>query len=267
MKISIITLFPEMLKPFFDDSIIRRAKEKGVVEIELINLRDFALDEHGTVDDRPYGGGAGMVLMVEPIMKAMKYVIPSKEGIQEKSGSRIGVRDDRRVILASAKGKPYSQKKAQELSKNDHLVIIAGHYEGVDERVMKYVDEEISIGDFVLTGGELPAAMIVDSVVRLIPDVLKKDEATQEESFFEVPLDELIEICGSEPKLTKLKLKGINKVRLLEYPHYTRPHVFKGEGVPAILITGDHEKIRRWRIKQAYKETLEKRPDLLDKRS
>lgn len=264
MKISIITLFPEMLKPFFDDSIIKRAKEKGVVEIELINLRDFASDAHGTVDDRPYGGGAGMVLMMEPLMKAIRHVIPAKAGIHEIPDQ---VRDDggKKIILTSAKGKPYSQKKAQELSKLDHLIIIAGHYEGVDERVIERIDEEISVGDFVLTGGELPSAMIVDSIVRLLPDVLKKEEATQEESFFEVPLDELIDICGSDPALIKLKMKGKKSVRLLEYPHYTRPPVFEKIGVPAILMTGDHEKIRRWRIKQAYKQTVEKRPDLLDK--
>ena len=255
MKISIITLFPEMIAPFFDDSIIKRAKEKGAVEIELINLRDFALDAHGTVDDRPYGGGAGMVLMVEPVVKAIK------------SCNAKRVTRNVKTILTSAKGKQYSQKKAQELAKLDSLIIVAGHYEGVDERVIAHIDEEISIGDFVLTGGELPAAMIVDSVIRLLPDVLKKEEATQEESFFEVALDELIDICGSDPTLTKLKLKGEKKARLLEYPHYTRPPVFEKLGVPAILMTGDHEKIKRWRIKQAYKETLEKRPDLLDKRS
>jgi len=253
MKISVITLFPEMLAPFFDDSIIKRAKEKGVVEIKLINLRDFALDAHGTVDDRPYGGGAGMVLMVEPIVKAIKACNAQR------------VTSNVKTILTSAKGEKYSQKKAQELSKLDHLIIIAGHYEGVDERVMSHIDEEISIGDFVLTGGELPAAMIVDSIVRLLPDVLKKEEATQEESFFEVALDELIDICGTDPTLTKLKLKNIIKVHLLEYPHYTRPTVFEEIGVPAILMTGDHMKIRRWRIKQAYKLTLDKRPDLLDK--
>ena len=256
MKISIITLFPEMLAPFFDDSIIKRAKEKGAVEIELINLRDFALDAHGTVDDRPYGGGAGMVLMVEPIVSAINKV--KSEKLRVKSS---------KIILTSAKGQVYSQKKARELVKFDHLIIVAGHYEGVDERVIAHIDEEISIGDFILTGGELPAAMIVDSVVRLLPDVLKKEEATQEESFFEVTLDELIEICGSDPALIKLKLKGKKKVRLLEYPHYTRPPVFEKMGVPAILMTGDHAKIQRWRIKQAYKETCEKRPDLLDKLS
>ena len=242
MKISIITLFPEMLKPFFDDSIIRRAKEKGVVEIELINLRDFALDEHGTVDDRPYGGGAGMVLMVEPIMKAMKYVIPSKEGIQEKSGSRIGVRDDRRVILASAKGKPYSQKKAQELSKNDHLVIIAGHYEGVDERVRRHlVDEEISVGDFVTMGGEAPALSLIECVVRLVPGVLGNPDSIKEESFSD---------------------SQNGRGNRLEFPQYTRPRVFRGWAVPKILLSGDHGAIREWREKKSTEVTRRKRPDL-----
>jgi tRNA (guanine37-N1)-methyltransferase len=239
-----------MVKAFLDESIMKRAQEKGSVEIEIINLRDFALDNHGTVDDRPYGGGAGMVIRPEPLVQAIK-----KAKNSQKSS----------VFLTSAKGTSYSQKKAHELAQLDNFIIICGHYEGVDERIMKHIDEEISLGDYVLTGGEIAAAAIVDSVVRLLPGVLKKDEATTEESFFEVSVDDLIEVVGAITPLTYLKEIGIESVQLLEYPHYTRPIEFEGKKVPEILTNGDHEKIRRWRIKEAYKQTIEKRPDLLQK--
>lgn len=251
MKISIITLFPNMVNAFLDESIMKRAQDKNAVEIEIINLRDFALDDHGTVDDRPYGGGAGMVLRPEPLLKAI-----------QKAGN---IDKKTHTILTSAKGQPYSQKKAHQLSELSHFIIICGHYEGVDERIMKHVDEEISLGDYVLTGGEIAAAAIVDSVVRLLPGVLKKDEATTEESFFEVAIDDLITVVGAITSLTYLKEIGIKSVQLLEYPHYTRPVEFEGKKVPEILTKGNHEEIRKWRIKEAYKQTLEKRPDLLER--
>ncbi len=188
-----------------------------------------------------------MVLRPEPLVKAI-----------EKAGKG-------HVILTSAKGPAYTQKKAEEFSTLKHLVIVAGHYEGVDERAMKHIDEEVSLGDFVLTGGEIPAAAIVDSVVRLIPGALKKEEATQEESFFEVPVDEIIQICGEDEALGILKKKHIRVVQLLEYPHYTRPDEFEGSTVPAILKSGNHEAIRKWRIKEAYAMTQKKRSDLLKK--
>jgi len=248
MKITIITLFPRMLSGFFDESIVKRAIEKKLVEIEVTNLRDFAIDSYGTVDDRPYGGGAGMVLRVEPIYKAINSVIDKKK---------------QRIILTSPKGKLFNQKKAIEFSKLQQLIIIAGHYEGVDERVRDLVDEEISLGDFVMTGGEITAAAIADSVVRLIPGVLKKNEATQLESFFEVPIDQLIEAVGNTKLLKNLKEKNIKKVKLLEYPHYTRPEEFMGKKVPTVLLSGNHKDIENWRIERAYKETLKRRPDLL----
>lgn len=238
-----------MVVPFLAESIIKRAQDKKAVEIEVINLRDFALDDHGTVDDRPYGGGAGMVLRPEPLIQAIKKVKNSSH-----------------TILTSAKGKQYSQIKAIEFSKLEHLVIVCGHYEGVDERVIDYVDEEISIGDYVLTGGEIPAAAIVDSVVRLLPGVLKKETATIEESFFEVPLKEIIEVVGPTEVLLALEDKNISNVQMLEYPHYTRPDEFDGKGVPEILRQGNHEEIRKWRIKEAYNQTVQKRPDLLRKK-
>lgn len=221
-KISIITLFPKMIKGFFEESIVKRAIDKKLVEIEYVNLRDFAVNNYGSVDDRPYGGGAGMLLRVEPIYNAIQKVKSKKSKVK--------------VILTSAKGKLFDQKKAIKYSKLNHLIIIAGHYEGVDERVLEYIDEEISLGDFVMTGGEIAVAAIVDAVVRLVPHVLKKSEATKLESFSN---------------------------NLLEYPQYTRPESFKGKKVPKVLLSGNHKEIEEWRIKEAYKQTLKKRKDLL----
>lgn len=249
MKISILTLFPKMINGFFAESIVRRAVEKKAVEIEIVDLRKFAIDDYGTVDDRPYGGGAGMILRVDVLSSAIK------KSKVESLGSK--------VILTSPKGKLFNQSKAQEYSKLEHLVIIAGHYEGVDERVMEYVDEEISLGNFILSGGELVASCITEAVVRLIPGVLKKKEATEIESFFMVSINRLIETIGEVEILLNLKKKGIKNVPLLEFPQYTRPEVFDGKKVPEILREGDHKKIEAWKIKKAYEETLKKRPDLL----
>jgi len=237
MKISIITLFPQMISGFFDESIIKRAQDKKLVEIEIINLRNFAVDDYGTVDDRPYGGGTGMVLRVDVIHKALSKITNNKlQMTNEIKNSKFKTK----TVLTSAKGKVFNQEKAQEYSKLNHLIVIAGHYEDVDARVLDYVDEEVSLGDFVMTGGEIPASAIVDSVVRLIPGVLKKDEATMQESF------------------------NINNKKLLEYPQYTRPENFMGKKVPKILLSGDHKKIKDWRMKKAVEETRKKRPDLLD---
>ena len=235
MKIYIITLFPNMLKGFFEESIIKRAKEKKLVEIEIINLRDFAIDSYGTVDDRPYGGGAGMILRADVIYKALMKITNNKLQISKPAFAKAST-GKQKTILTSPRGKLFTQKKAKEYSKLDHLVIVAGHYEGIDERVSDFVDEEISIGDFVLTGGEIVAAAITDSIVRLIPKVLKKKEATQYESFSE---------------------------GLLEYPQYTRPENFMGKKVPKILLSGDHKKIEAWHTKKSYEITFKKRKDLL----
>ena len=256
MKISIITLFPKMIDSFFEESIVKKAKEKGLIEIELINLRDFALDSYGTVDDRPYGGGAGMVLRVDVLYKALKQ-------IKNKNEKRKMTMKNEKIVLTSPKGEVFNQKKAKEYAKLDHLVIICGHYEGVDERVLNFVDEEVSLGDFVMTGGEIAAAAITDAVCRLIPGVLKKDEATKIESFFEVSVDKLIEVIGEDEILKKLKEKGVKKVKLLEYPQYTRPEDFLGFKVPKILLSGNHKEIEIWRLKKAYEETRRRRADLL----
>lgn len=263
MKISIVTLFPKMIEGFIQESIVKRAIEKKLVEIEIINLRDFAVDDYGSVDDRPYGGGAGMVLRVEPIYKALSKISNFKA--QSSNKVQSSKFKNQKIILTSARGKVFNQKKAQEYSKLNHLVIIAGHYEGVDERVLDLVDEEISLGDFVLTGGEIVAAAIADSVVRLLRGVLKKEEATRLESFFEASINRLIEAVGEDSLLKKLKVDGVEKVKLLEYPQYTRPEEFEGKKVPEVLLSGNHKDIEAWRIKKAYEETKKKRPDLLDR--
>ncbi|MBI5127360.1 tRNA (guanosine(37)-N1)-methyltransferase TrmD [Candidatus Roizmanbacteria bacterium] len=237
MKITVLTLFPKMISGFFEESIIKRAVEKKLVEIELVNLRDFAIDEYGTVDDRPYGGGAGMVLRVDVIHKALSKITNDKLQMTNKiKNSKL------KIVLTSPRGKVFDQGKAQEYSKLEHLIIIAGHYEGVDERVNEFIDEEVSIGDYVLTGGEIPVAVIVDSVVRLISGVLKKEEAVRNETF------------------------DIDGKKLLEYPHYTRPENFEGLKVPDVLLSGNHKEIEEWRLNKAEEITKKNRPDLLDRK-
>lgn len=234
MKIDILTLFPEMFKGPFDYSIVSRAKEKGLAEINIHNLRKWTSDKRKTVDDKPYGGGVGMVMMIEPIDRALGDI--KGEGRRVKS----------KVILLSPRGKVFSQKMAQELSKLDHLILICGHYEGVDERVTEHlVDEEISIGDYVLTGGEIPAMVITDSIVRLIPGVLEKPTATANESF-------------SNPQSVNPLIRN-----LLEYPQYTRPENYKDWKVPEILLSGDPKKIKIWQEEKAKEKTNKQRPDLL----
>lgn len=234
MKIDILTLFPQMFKGPFDESIIKRAQEKNLVEIEIHNLRNWARDKHGTVDDRTYGGGTGMVIMVQPIYKALQEL---KQKTKDKRP---------KTILLTPQGKLFNQKIAKRLSKDEHLILICGHYEGVDERVRRHlVDEEVSIGDYILTGGELPAMVIVDTIVRLVPGVLEKPEAIKNESF------------------SKLKIENLKIENLLEYPQYTRPANFRGWKVPKVLLSGNHQKIKKWREKKALEHTKKRRPDLL----
>lgn len=219
MKFDVLTLFPEMFEPL-KMSVIGRAIEKKQIDMNLINIRDFSEDKHKKVDDTPYGGGAGMVMKPDVVYRAYQS-IPEKEA---------------KVIYMSPQGKTLNQKMVEDLSKESHLVILCGHYEGMDQRVLdKIVDEEISIGDYVLTGGEIPAMVLIDSVSRYVEGVLKQD-SIQEESFSN---------------------------GLLEYPQYTRPEVFEGEAVPEILLSGHHEKIERWRKEKSIEMTKKKRPDLL----
>lgn len=221
IRFDILTLFPEMFDSIMNESIIGRAVENGYVEINPVNIRDFSKDKHNRVDDYPYGGGAGMVMQPQPIYDAYKSVV-----------------DDEKVpvIYMSPQGKRLTQSIAQDLALNDRIVLLCGHYEGVDERVLEeIVTDEISIGDYVLTGGELPAMVVIDTVSRLIPGVLA-DDSTKEESFSD---------------------------GLLEYPQYTRPIEFMGKRVPDVLVSGHHANIKKWRTEESYKRTLRKRPDLL----
>ncbi len=224
MKIAVLTLFPEMFDSFLSCSIIGRARGEGLLEIEPINIRPFSEKKHKNTDDYPFGGGAGMVMMAQPICDAVKNA-------REKGFNGP-------CIYMSPRGKPLTQQKVRELSEQDGLVLLCGHYEGVDQRAIDLaVDEEISLGDFVLTGGELAAMALCDAVARYVPGVLGSGESAEEESF-----------TGG----------------LLEYPHYTRPRVYKGREVPEVLVNGDHAKIRAWRREQALLATLRARPDLFE---
>jgi len=221
MKITIVTLFPQMFSGPFDESIIKRAKEKNLIKIEFINIRDFGIGKHKTVDDTPYGGGNGMVLRVDVLKKAIEKA-RSKKNNNEK------------VVLLSPHGKQFNQKIAESFAKLDHLILVCGHYEGFDSRIRKFVDEEVSVGDFILTGGELPAALIVDATIRLVKGVLKEGSA-QKESF--------------SPNL--------------EHDQYTKPLEYEGLKVPPVLLSGNHAEIEKWRKLQSLKITSSLRPDLL----
>lgn len=229
MRIDIITIFPGMFDYIFCESIIKRAQLKKKVEITVHDLRDYSPDKkHKKVDDRPFGGGSGMVMCVEPIANAVEKLMKKTRYLRGK----------KRVILLTPQGKQLNQRVAGRISRYKHIIMICGHYEGIDERLSKYfVDEEISIGDYVLTGGELPAMVLVDCVVRLLPGVLGDKNSLNFESF---------------------------EGNLLEYPQYTRPAVFRGMKVPPVLLSGNHKKIEAWRKSEALKRTKKKRPDLLN---
>lgn len=223
MKIDVLTLFPEMFSPL-DFSIIKRARDKGIISINLYNIRDFSKDIHRRVDDYPYGGGSGMIMAADPIYNAVGYL---------KDNSDLKPR----VILMSPEGRKYNQEAAKELSKEEYLILICGHYEGIDERIKPLLSDEISVGDYVLTGGEIAAMAVIDSTCRLVPGVLSSKDSYEEESFYN---------------------------GLLEYPQYTRPEEYNGMKVPEVLLSGYHEKIRLWRRCQSLKKTLLLRPDIID---
>jgi tRNA (guanine37-N1)-methyltransferase len=229
MRIDILTIFPKMFQAVLNESIIKRAQAKGKVSIFIHNLRNFSPDSHRKVDDRPFGGGPGMVMRPEPIFNAIEHISSRARSQKPK------------VILLSPRGIRFNQKISRRLLRYKHLILICGHYEGIDERIRRFlVDEEISIGDYVLTGGELPAMVIVDCIIRMIPGVLGEKKSLQFESF---------------------------EGNLLEYPQYTRPARYKGMRVPAVLLSGDHNKIEQWRQSQALKITRQRRPDLLPPKS
>lgn len=226
MRIDILTIFPEMFDGILSASMLGRAAAKGILEFHAHNIRDYSLNKHHNTDDYPYGGGAGMVMMAQPIMDCIDAVSAQSET------------KPRRIVM-TPRGKTLTPELALELAREDRLLILAGHYEGIDERVMALMDEEISIGDYVLTGGELPAMVLIDCVSRFIPGVLGSSESAEDESF-----------SGSG---------------LLEYPQYTRPAEYRGLTVPDVLLNGNHAEINKWRRQQALKKTLENRPDLLEK--
>lgn len=222
MKISILTLFPEMFD-IFNHSIMGRAKENNTVVIDTYNIRDFSLNKHKKVDDYPYGGGAGMVMTPQPIVDCIREAKKHNKG---------------RVVFLGPRGKTFNHAMAKQLSNEEELIFLCGHYEGIDERIYEHIDLEISLGDFILTGGEMACIPIVDSICRLIPGVLGKEESFQEESYYN---------------------------GLLEYPQYTRPEVFEGLEVPSVLYSGHHENIRKWRRIKSLQITKERRPDLYRK--
>lgn len=228
MKFNIITIFPEIFSSYFGESIIGRAQKERLIDIEIHNLRDYTKDKHKKVDDTPYGGGAGMVMQVQPIYDCVNFIKSQITSTKSQTNSKLQIsNNNRRIILFSAKGKKYTQSDAERLAKYDNLILICGRYEGVDERVAEHIaDEEISIGDYVLTGGEIPAMILVDSISRLIPGVLGNPESLKEESF---------------SKITDA---------ILEYPQYTKPEEFEGWKVPEVLLSGNHKKIEDWRKKQ-----------------
>lgn len=228
MKIDVLSLFPEMFTGVFEQSILKKASEKGVASYKVTNFRDFADNKHNKVDDYPYGGGAGMVLMPQPIFDAVEQV---KKGIDPDSKPA-------RIILMTPQGERYTQKHAEALAKEDHLIFLCGHYEGYDERIREHlVTDELSIGDFVLTGGELASMVIIDSIVRLLPGALGNEVSAVTDSF---------------------------SSGLLEHPHYTRPADFRGFKVPDVLLSGNHAKIEEWRRSESLRRTKERRPDLLE---
>ena len=222
MRFDILTLFPEMIEGMIKDSILKRAIEKGIIEVNIINFRDFSTNKHHTVDDYAYGGGAGMLISVEPIHLAMKTI----PGIEKA-----------KVVLTSPSGNVWNQEKAHSYSKENHIVIICGHYEGIDNRILKYVDEEISIGDYVLTGGEIAATVLIDSISRLVKGVISDDSIVNES----------------------------HQDYLLEYPQYTRPLEYDGEKVPEVLYSGNHANIKKYQRYESLKKTYKVRPDLLEK--
>ncbi len=224
MRFHVMTLFPELIEAYVSSGIIGRARKGGLIEVEAVNFRSFSKDKHGHVDDYPYGGGAGMLLKAEPVVDCFRHIAAALEKTP-------------RVIYMSPQGKPFTQEMAKALAKEEDLVLLCGHYEGLDERALEILQaEEVSCGDYVLTGGELPALIVIDAVSRMIPGVLAENSA-EEESFY---------------------------AGLLEYPQYTRPEVYEGLSVPEVLLSGHHENVEKWRREQSIRRTLEKRPDLIE---
>ena len=230
MIVDILTLFPEMFQGPLSESLLKKAQQKGLLSLNIVNLRGFTIDKHKTADDTPYGGGAGMVMKADVLYSAISSLKQKVESRKSKVDSR--------TLLMCPTGKLLTQEKVKALAQEERLIILCGHYEGVDERVREMVDDEISIGDYVLTGGEIPAMVLVDAVSRQVPGVVKEEESVKKDSFY----------------------SGI-----LDHPSYTKPEEFEGKKVPGVLLSGNHAEIARWRRKEALKRTLERRPELLAK--
>jgi tRNA (guanine37-N1)-methyltransferase len=232
MRIDILTIFPLMFKGVLTESLLGKAIQKKIIDARLVDIRTFSKDKHRKVDDKPFGGGVGMVMKAEPLYNAIRSV-----GVKKKNNFYKMPYSKPYVVYMSPQGKTLNNKLIRNLVKFEHLVLVCGHYEGIDERVMNYIDEEISIGDYVLTGGEIPAMVLIDSVARMLPGVVKEKSSVINDSFYD---------------------------GMLDYPQYTRPAVFRRYKVPNVLLSGDHKKIEIWRREQMYKRTLQKRPDLLE---
>ncbi|HVF25738.1 MAG TPA: tRNA (guanosine(37)-N1)-methyltransferase TrmD [Anaerolineales bacterium] len=229
MQFEVFTLLPEIFPPYLESSILQRARQRGLIDVRVHNIRDYTHDKHHTTDDTPYGGGGGMVMKPDPVFEAVESVL----GPLQDSPPRVP------VILLTPQGRVFTQRVAEELARYERIALLCGRYEGVDERIREHlVSDEISIGDYVLTGGELPALMVIDAVSRLLPGVLGDPDGAQDDS---------------------------HSMGLLEYPHYTRPPTFRGWSVPDVLLSGDHARIEKWRREQALSRTLNKRPDMLEK--
>ena len=246
MRFDIITIFPEFFSGPLDHGIVRRAREAGLVHVVVSDLREFTHDRHHTVDDRPFGGGEGMVLKPEPMFEAVESLVGGATASPQTA-----------IVLLSAAGKMFRQETARRYAKLERVILLCGRYEGVDERVAEHLaKEEISIGDFVLSGGELGAALVVDAVTRLLPGALGNEASTVQESFSVEP--------SSQASAVSTQPSGSTARGILDYPHYTRPNEYRGWTVPEVLVGGNHEQIRRWRRAMAIAKTLRNRPDLLD---
>ncbi|HXJ18395.1 MAG TPA: tRNA (guanosine(37)-N1)-methyltransferase TrmD [Candidatus Polarisedimenticolia bacterium] len=252
MRFDIVTIFPEFFSGPLDYGIVRRAREARLIETHVHDLRDFTHDRHRTVDDRPFGGGAGMVMKPEPLFEAVESLL---------GGAPSATPTGTAIVLLSAAGKLFRQETARQFAGLERIVLLCGRYEGVDERVAEHLaTDEISVGDFVLSGGELPAAMIVDAVTRLIPGALGNEDSAIAESFSEAEEG----VAAGQPAAPAAEASRATGRGILDYPHYTRPQSFRGWDVPEVLVSGNHEEIRRWRRAMALEKTRRNRPDLLE---
>ena len=255
MRFDLITIFPEFFAGPLDHGIVRRAREAGIVKVHVQDLREFTKDRHRTVDDRPFGGGEGMVLKPEPLFEAVESLLGHGVGDASKSGATD---PKTAIVLMSAAGKLFNQEAARRYTQLERMIFICGRYEGVDERVAEYLaTEELSIGDFVLSGGELAAALVIDAVTRLLPGALGNEASSQNESFSALP--------SADPSVLASPASRVSNHTLLDFPHYTRPAEFRGWAVPQVLIGGNHAEVAKWRSAATLEKTRRNRPDLLGK--